>query len=251
MIKLDIDDVAFKSVMAQLSVLTEDPARDSLRKSLNDTARELQAHMRRKIDFWIDRPKDITKNSLYSQFATNTKLESKIFFKNFAGKKTYKNHWLSSLIKGGSRSDKALESALKTFGILPRGYNAIPVEDVRTDGFGNIGRGISQDIISWLRIDYSGTQNVPVNFSNDRQRQRYNKRKNRYFVVSVGSRNNLSPGIYQYRSMFGSRGVRMIFMFVPSVSYGVMFPFENIAREFSLKILPERLRTRIAEAFKR
>ncbi|MGZ3742723.1 MAG: hypothetical protein ACXVB1_00220 [Pseudobdellovibrionaceae bacterium] len=192
---------------------------------------------------YIDRPKDITLKSLTTNFASGNKIEAGIEFKARAGKKIYAKHWLSSMVFGGERRDKGLERALRAFGLLPQGYMAIPTRDIRTDGYGNVPNGYVTSIISYLKTDLSGTQNRPGGKLNQRQRARERKRRAKFFVVPIGVKNNLSPGIYEYQVRFGGRAVRKVFEF-QRVSYRATFPFFTIAADFAKVNLVQRFNER-------
>ncbi|MGZ3733167.1 MAG: hypothetical protein ACXU9U_05465, partial [Parachlamydiaceae bacterium] len=141
MIKIEYDPKELNNIISKVEELGKQVGKDTLRKAVNDTARETQQKIIRDMPQFIDRPKDITLKSLYVKFASGDRLDAYIEFKAFAGKKIFSKHWLSSLVFGGQRRDKGLEVALRTFNMLPDGYMAVPTKDVRTDGYGNVPGG--------------------------------------------------------------------------------------------------------------
>lgn len=243
MIKIDYDPKEFREIDGKLGRLSEELGRDTLRKAVNDTARETHAKIIRDMPQFVDRPKQITLKSLYVKFASGNRLDAFIEFKAYAGKKIFSKHWLSSMVFGGDRRDKGLEKALRHFNMLPAGYMAVPTKDVRTDGYGNVPGGYVTAIISFLRIDMSSTQNRPRGKLNARQWRTQIRRQKRFFVVRVGEKNNLSPGIYEYRSSNGGRAIRKVFNFLP-VTYKQTFPFFDIASKFARSRLVQRFNDR-------
>lgn len=226
-----------------LAGLSGEEANNVVRKALNDTTRELHRKMIREIPNYVDRPRPITARSLYARYASGTKLEAGIEFKSYLGKGYIKQHWLWAMVHGGSRRDKGLERALRTFNMLPAGYMAIPTKDVRTDGYGNVPGGYVTAILSYLRTDMSNTQNRPAGKLNRRQWTRQIRRQKRFFIVQIGQRNPLPPGIYEYRGMASGRATRRVFDFKP-VSYRATFPFYDIAMRFSRETLFKRIEER-------
>lgn len=249
-IKIKYDDKAFQEAEANLRRIEDVVVRkEVLVKALNDTARGLvNSHKNRIVEF-VDRPKKFTINSLFAWFANKSRLDASVEYKARVHKKILKQHWLAPLVFGGTRSDKGLDIALHAFRVMPADYQAIPMPDVQTDGYGNVAPGLVKQIISFLRVDLSDTQNRTRRSVNAGQRRREVKRKARFFVVAVGSVNNLSPGIYEYRAMFGGRAVRKVFSFHRKAIYQRKFPFFEESMKYVSTFFPTRVEERVRDYF--
>lgn len=240
-IKVEFDKKAFAIADKQLAGLSSKSQREIMQKSINDTVREMHAEMKRQIPKFVDRPKAITLNSLYAQFANSKFLNGFIEFKARAGKKILKMHWLAPLVFGGKRSDKGLDKILRAFNILPAGYEAIPTKDIRTDGYGNVRGNYVSKMISFLKLDLSGTQN--------RNSKKPKRSKQQWFVARFNNTQKIRPGIYEYAEGGLGRRVKMVFMF-RQVTYRKTFPFFETAQTFAAKYLPQRVMERFKDATK-
>lgn len=250
MFTIQYDPKEFKELKEKVSGLEKLLQRDTVRKSINDVARETHEKIIRDMPNYVDIPKPITLKSLYVQFASGNRLAAFIEFKAYAGKKIYSQHWLAPLVFGIERRDKGLEIALRSFGLLAPGYKAVPTKDVRTDGFGNVPGGYVTSIISYLRIDLSSTQNRPRGNLSARQWQTQVRKQKRFFVVPVGTKNSLSPGIYEYRAAFGGKAVRKVFSFSRVGPYKARFPFFQLTQDFASARFIQRFRERLDAALK-
>lgn len=241
-IKISYDEKQYELIQDRLNLLEKNLQQEVIRKSVNDVTRSLHEKLTRDIPKYIDRPKQITIKSLYAIFASAKRgtLTASVEFKSFAGKKIYARHWLYALVHGKDRRDKGLEVALKEYGYLPAGYQAVPTNEVRTDGYGNIPGGLTTSIISFLRVDRSGTQNASAKSSKSNKRRKF-------FIVKIGQRNNLPPGIYEYRDSFGRRAIRKVFIFTP-VKYKKRYPFYETAMLFASEKIKQVLFKRVEEA---
>lgn len=245
-IKVEFYDKELRDIELELSRIEKVVDRKAVVvKSINDVARNLVAKHKRDLPKHFDRPKNFTINSLYAQFANSKWLFASIEYKARAGKKILKQHWLAPSVFGGTRRDKGLDIALKAFNVIPPDYQAIPTDDIQTDGHGNVPAGLVKQIISYLRVDLSGTQNRVTGRMNANQRRLELKRKARFFVVPIGSTNNMSPGIYEYRAMFGGRAVRKLFSFAKAPTYEPRFPFFETSKQFVETMLPKRIMERV------
>lgn len=252
MFKIDITSQNLDAIKKQLDELRGDKQAETLRKALNDTTRALHEHMTKQIPTYVDRPKAVTLRSLYPSFASAKRkdLEAGIEFRSWIGKKILSRHWLAAMVFGGARRDKGFDKVLRMYNILPAGFMAVPTEAVRTDGHGNAPGTLVVQIISWLRIDPTGTQNrtgLRYGEMDARQRRRY-RSANRFFVVRVGERSNLKPGIYRYKVANGTRTQpERVYEFL-RVSYRSTFPFFDIAQRFATPFLMSSIRERVAAA---
>lgn len=240
-VKVEFNKEDLAKVKDLLGKLSEEQQRSLMVKSINDSVRTLHASMKGELAQFIDRPKQITLNSLKAGYANSQFLNGFIEFKEFLGKQQLKRHWLAPLVFGGERSDKGLDKALRAAGILPGGKVAVPTKDIRTDGYGNVPGPYVTKMISYLRIDQSNTQN-----RSRKKKQRRNDAK--WFVMREGN-NRMKPGIYEYREGGLGRKVRMVFMF-ESVRYRKTYPFFEKAQEYANSIMTSRLVERIRNVFR-
>lgn len=241
MIKVTYEQKNFEKAKAMLNAVNDKSQKLILRKSVNDTARQTLNYIKGLIPKYVDRPKPITMRSLYARFANKDRIDATIEFKAAAGKKLYMQHWLAPMVFGVNRRPKGLDAALKAYGLLPDGYYAVPTKDIRTDGFGNVRGPYVSAMISYLRIDRSGTQN------RSRKKKRINVKKKRWFVARPNNKQNIKPGIYEWRYTAFGKALRMVYSF-ERTSYRKIFPFFDLGLKYSAQQLFVNLKTRIDEA---
>lgn len=118
---------------------------------------------------------------------------------------------------GGLRGNKPFEKAIASLGASPQGYRAIPGGGMKLDAFGNPNRKLIGEMLGALRNN----------------RQVWNGRGKNvvltgYFVVRVGDKSHLHPGIY-YRPNKGA--IKCLFVFVARAAYRKAIDLERIARD--------------------
>lgn len=124
---------------------------------------------------------------------------------------------LSPHIEGGSRQAKAGERRLRTAGILPNGWFALPGKGATLDQYGNLSGQWWMMILSWLNAAQWSRQGAMQNRA-ERVRNRRNRLERQgydLFAVSPAHASRLYPGVYLRK---GGQ-IKPILIFVSSVSY--------------------------------
>lgn len=191
----------------------------------------------------IDMPTKFTMNSLYIKAARKTKLEARVWFKDYASKGTPASKYMMSAVHGGARRHKRFEKALIAKGIMQPSQFAVPADGAVLDGYGNVPRALHVKLLSGLRA--FGEQGYDANASGSaRSKRKGNAQK--YFAAEIDG----TPGIWERDRHTG--GVKPLFVFSESEpKYRVILPFFKIAenihkanyeREFT-KALEHAIRT--------
>lgn len=124
---------------------------------------------------------------------------------------------------GGARGNKPFEKAIAALGAMPRGHRAVPGSGMKLDAYGNPSRKEIGEMLGVLRT----------------RMQVYKGRGKRtalvgYFIIPVGSRSHLSPGIYK---RVAAGAIKAMFVFVPRAAYRKVMDMgrsahEVVAREY-------------------
>lgn len=160
------------------------------RAAINGVTERALDHMRRQIPRYIDRPTDFTVNSLYAWYATKSKPEAGLQWREWNGQDFGTGRPLFVQSEGGQRRDKGFERLLKAASFLSPGYQVVPTADAPVDGNGNVQAGFYKRVISYLRADvFSNTQNraQKPGLTRDpaRQKSRAKRRTERVLLPSL------------------------------------------------------------------
>jgi hypothetical protein len=191
-----------------LNKLAQYPVRDALRHEMADS---------------LDRPTPFTLNSIaLVKKATRTDPTAVIDFKDKAGGGRPAADYLRWQVNGGQRRLKAFELALRTIGVLPGGYFAVPGSGAKFDAYGNVSRGQIVAILSYFKAFPEDGRGYKMNATGaTRAKMAKGTRSKlgyRYFVGRPGGRGQL--GIYQDVRISGStRELLPIFIFTESTRY--------------------------------
>lgn len=125
---------------------------------------------------------------------------------------------------GGARGRKPFEKAIQSMGVMPQGWRAMPGAGMRLNAYGNPSiKDIGEMLIGLrksMQVWKGRGKNVVLTG---------------YFVVPVGARSHLSPGIYR---RIGREVIKPLFVFVKQASYSKVLDMkrsadEVVAREFN------------------
>lgn len=209
---------------------------------LTRVAQRTRAELREEMQSAFDRPTPFTLNSVAVRPATKAKLESSVFFKEWAPKGVPAGRYLKPQIRGGPRTDKGSERKLRAAGVLPGGYFMMPAKGAQIDGYGNVKRGQVVKVLSAVRaLSTAGSS------GNQNGQGRGKRRSESYFAVKPGARNGLPPGIYR-RTPQG--GHILVFIFAKQPTYRARFPFWDVARSIGEAHLAREMRLALAEALR-
>lgn len=182
-------------------------------KALTDTAKQVQAELKREMLAEFDNPSPYTKNSTYSTSANKATLTAEVGIKN-KGLRVPPATLLKEHFTGGQRGGKPMERAMVALGALPAGWRAVPGQGLKLDAYGNPNRNQVREILGSLKNKtaiYKGRGKKMALVG--------------YFLIPVGSESTLTPGIYWRQG----RAIRPMFIFVKQAGYRKVLDLPRIA----------------------
>lgn len=220
MIKIEIKGL--DDVMRQLDNLQRKQIPYATARALTSTATSIEKNLRQEMAGKFDKPTPYTLKGTFVSPAKKTNLEAIVGLKDTGMRvppaKTLKEHF-----QGGVRGNKPFEKALSGINALPFGWRAIPGAGMPLDTYGNPRRNVLREIFGALKTRtkiYKG-RGKRVTLTG-------------YFLIPVGSKSHLSPGIYLQKN----REISPMFVFVRSAGYQKVIDLPRIAtttaeREFN------------------
>lgn len=217
------------SVKSNMEAVLRDIAADQKRIkiaaaiALTQTAKAAQVEIRAEIQRVFDRPTPWALNGTYIKPATVAKLQAEIGIKDQSGGTSVPAiKFLHAQIYGGARSLKGFEVAFK--GIIPPGMYAVPGSAAKLDKYGNMSKGLINQILSALRVSERWAGHTSDRTERSKKR---NKRQAQYFVGRPGG-GKLPMGVWQsFRFGFGS-AVKPIIIFVKQPHYKIRLRFSEV-----------------------
>jgi hypothetical protein len=221
-------------------------------KSLTFTAQAVQKAEVHEMRDVFDRPTRYTLNSTYIQSATRNKLRSEVGIKDEASEGTAPVKFLMPEIAGGGRRLKRFERALRSVGVLPNGYVAVPGTGARLDRFGNMSRGEINQILSYFRTNSMLGFNFNASAASLQRRsnrlaRKASAQKVQYFVGRPGD-GKFPFGIWQRYSFRKGSAIKPIMIFVPWASYEAIFDFRYVGEIAVAKEFPRIFSRLLARA---
>lgn len=198
-----------KNFDKKLNDLARDQMPFAAARALTLTAKDAQKLLKIKMKSVFDRPTPYILNSTRIRPAKKRDLKATVLFKNESFKSQAPSEYMLVHTKGGTRPDKRSEKLLRSRGLLPNGYQAVPGAGVRLNRYGNVTRGQIQKVLSNIGAQFDRAQNTTT-----KQKQ--------YFVGSPGG----APlGVWERKK---NNRVSPIFIFVKrEPRYRAIFPFEQ------------------------
>ena len=200
--------------------------------ALNEVAAEAQRQMRQRMESDFDRPTPYTLSATWVRRANKQNLRAEVLLKDESFKSAPATRWLAPEVEGGQRPLKRHEYALRRANVLPEGMFAVPGEGAQMDAFGNMSRGQIVQILSWFRaFHYSGYRMNMTDKGRARLAKGSSARAKRYrpptsyFVVSVGGRGKLKPGVYMRQGQAHDARILPVLRFVRRPGYKPRLPF--------------------------
>lgn len=202
----------------------------------NEIRVEVQDEMKRV----FDRPTPYTLRSVRVKAATASNPVAEVFIsEQKAPRDPSPAVVLEPQVEGGPRGTKGLELALRRLGVLPSGWLVVPSKSLPLDAYGNISRGIVQQVIAQLR------HQVDVGPTNARGIVKaIRKTGGKFIVFKPGGKT--APGVYI--ADVAGRNVSPVFMFVSKASYRRRLDFYGIAKRVTSAKLPEFVGRAFGEA---
>lgn len=204
----------------------------ALKEALNKTAAQARSEVQTSMQKVFDRPTPFVIDSLRIKYATKSKLEAELAFKDINSAVSAKT-MIAPHVDGGTRSYKAMEARLRGIGLLPSGWNVVPGAGAKLDSYGNMSRGQISQLLNVLG-SYTESGFNKANINTRKRLAAGSAKKNTYGFVywvnpAVGKRaGHLLPGVYQrVKTGFGT-SLKPILIFVNGVSYRKRLDFDGI-----------------------
>lgn len=207
----------------------------ALAVALNNTTKKAQSAVQAEMPRVFDRPTPWVLNSLRIKYATKTKLEAELAYKD---KNSVENSrsMIEPHVFTGKRHFKAMEARLLSMGLMPAGYNAVPGAAAKLDAYGNMSPGQISQLLNVLGT-YTEAGYNKANAKTVGRLAKGNAKKNIYgfvyWVNKVGSTKarHLQPGVYQrVKTGFGS-SLKPVLIFVKRANYKQRLDFFGIAQK--------------------
>lgn len=265
MLRIAIDERA--TFARDLTQIEREQVPFAARQAANSVAFAIKAAWETKAAEVFDRPTNWTLRAFYVKKASAADPAATVFVKDTApGGGTPPANYLLPQAQGGDRAAKGLERGLQRAGVLSGGARAVVARGAPLDAFGNIQRGLVQQILSQAQGQFDQYANETER-SKARNARRGTRKaalrdKNRRFFVVRGLgksgytvnargesvRTGLPPGVYQrIRTGFGG-AVRGIFMFVRRAHYRKRFDVYAYAEQQWRTLMPFYFERELAKA---
>lgn len=224
-------------------------------KTLTRTGQQVKAAESDAIAKAFKSPTPFTKNAVYLQTATKTRLQARVWLKDLGSKPSY----LLPQIEGGMRPMKRFETRLKMAGFMTANQRAVPGQAAKLDAYGNMSRGLIMKILSQLKTavvqgDYSDASNS--------RRSRAKRATVQYFVSKgTGSsrnglagrqrdtyRQHLPAGVWERRVHAWGSSIRPVLLFVNGTKYSKRFDFFGVAERVIVTNLKANAEEAVREA---
>lgn len=194
-------------------------------KAITKTAKSVEKRFQSDMGSAFKSASPYVKRSTFSTSAKKSDLTATVGLRD---KKPARGTAPSVLLKehftGGLRGNKPFEKAIAALGAMPHGYRAVPGGGMKLDAYGNPSRKDIGEMLIGLRKSMQVWKGRGKNVV-----------LTGYFVVPVGARSHLSPGIYR---RIGREVIKPLFLFVKQASYSKVLDMkrsadEVVAREFN------------------
>lgn len=219
-------------------------------KALTATAGLVREAEYREMRDVFDRPTPYTLNSLFVKPATKQSLTATVWLKDVAGKRgTPAAAYLSPDIAGGARVLKPFELMLRTAGVLPSSYYAVPGSGATIDAYGNMSRGQINQILAYFRA-FPQTGYLANTTDKKRAALARGTKKRIGFEYFVGQPGNgeLPLGVWQRFNLAHGSAIKPILIFVDHATYKAIYDFAYTAESTVEREFPGQFKAALAEA---
>lgn len=240
-------------VREALNRLSGPQAKQAYALALNDTGGKLQKAMRTELRRVFCSTTDYIAKSPWVERASADKLSVAVSPRKGSGKGISPEKILQAQEFGGRRADKRLEIALKARGLLPSGMQvALPAAQYggpypgSDDGKGNFTGAFVRRVLGYFNSSARRNTRRYGYVSNMRTRREIKLMDGREWVVSLGGRSGLGPGIWARNA----DGVRCAVVFIRPATYTKpLLSMDRLARAQDLQpYLDKRIRYRVRQA---
>lgn len=167
--------------------------------------------------------------------ARTSSLEATVGIKD-QGARATPAHYLREHITAGERGNKPMELAMRSMGILPAGWLAVPSRDgVQRDAYGNVSKATLGRILRAISQKQTTTRGAIAS---------------RIFVLKPGVRSHLAPGIWSATRVGDQSVIKPVFLFVNEASYRKVLDLQKIVGEVVRRDLDAEFRAAFNEAIR-
>ena len=167
--------------------------------------------------------------------ARTSSLEATVGIKD-QGARATPAHYLREHITAGERGNKPMELAMRSMGILPAGWLAVPSKDgVQRDAYGNVSKATLGRVLRALSQRQITTRGAIAS---------------RVFVIKPGVRSHLAPGIWSATRVGDQSVIKPVFLFVSEASYRRVLDLEEIVGDVVRRDLDAEFRAAFDEAMR-
>jgi hypothetical protein len=211
-IDVRIDTSELQGLVKQLEGLNARGISFATGRATNNVAFKIRDGWKEKAKQVFDRPTRFTENSVLVRKATRQNPFAKVFVRDEAGQSIAPEVYLQQQVLGGERRLKRSEVALRSLGLLPSGFRAVPGNGLRLDRSGNVpGRTMKAILDELSKAPNTGDRGL--------------------FALKA-SRGKLLPGIYRRRQKNArERFVTPLIIFVKTPRYTPRLEIFQYARE--------------------
>lgn len=257
---------------------------EARRRAVNNVVRQAPEHLRQRMRQVFDRPTPYALNAFRVNFAGRGEVAGatgtlgllrNAFGSGFTGSagdaaavmikgpqdatgNVPQQSVLRAQILGGRRRHKQSERSLRASGLLPAGWYTVPGRSARLDTYGNVSRGEILRILAYLKALVATRQGGRARKTalTDKRRERLragtrNRIGFRMFVVPVGQRGGLKPGVYEEqqasrRFVGPAARPRQLLAFTRQVQYRRRFNFWGELQQHAAQTMPRELDREVA-----
>lgn len=236
-IKIDTSEIV--KFEKELRALEKKQLPYAIRLTVNKLAENAKRHMEIKQLPTLDRPTRYALNMMRVDYAKRSDLTSTIKVKDRAmvtkRGMVGPDEVLGHLFAGGQRRGKGYEGLMQRAGILPKGMYTVPGEGVTLDAHGNIPKGLIVQLLAYFNsFQESGfranmTDKSRAAFEKRHRRKNYKSAQSfNFFLVRVGDKSRLHPGIWARVGFDIGKSIKPILMFVDKATYEQRFDLPAI-----------------------
>ncbi len=241
--KVTVDTRGLDDLRQRLQGFSERRMSATLATALTRTAHEVRVDVQREMAVVFDRPTPYTLRSVRVEGATAARPEAHVFIsEQRAPRDPSPAVVLKPQVEGGGRGMKGLELALQAIGALPSGWKVVPGQGARLDAYGNVSRGLVQQVVTQLRQSYVRTG--PVNARGYARAVR--KAGSRFLVIKPGSKTQ--PGVYAADVV--GRNIVPVFVFVSRADYRKRLDFYGVAQRRIAQSLGPQVRRALVDSLR-
>lgn len=215
-----------EDIQRQLRNLAEEQMPYAVKVALNNTAFSLRSKSKSLLGSTFDRPTPLIRGATRVTKATKETLAAIVAID------PKRAPVLLTHEEGGKRGHQPIERFMVGRGWLPAGWRAVPGKGMPLDAYGNPRRAEVNHILQELSAGISGVHGSA----------------RRTFVIPVGMRSHLPPGVWRVRAGSRERAITPLYLFVSSVQYRAILHWEGTASAEAERLLPDEVAKAIRRA---